>query len=64
MKWNPDVIELQLAHQESNKVRKAYNRAEHLAERRKMMEWWANYIDSLIIPAEVIYMNKIRRKTV
>ena len=64
MKWHPDVIELQLAHQESNKVRKAYNRAEHLAERRKMMEWWANYIDSLIIPAEVIYMNKRRRKTV
>ena len=45
-KWHPDVIELQLAHQESNKVRKAYNRAEHLEERRKMMEWWSNYIDS------------------
>ena len=44
--WHPDVIELQLAHQESNKVRKAYNRAEHLDERRKMMEWWSNYIDS------------------
>jgi len=47
-KWHPDVIELQLAHQESNKVRKAYNRAEHLDERRKMMNWWANYIYSLI----------------
>ena len=64
MKWHPDVIERQLAHQESNKVRKAYNRAEHLDERRKMMEWWANYIDSLIIPAEVIYINKRRRRTV
>jgi integrase len=48
-KWHPDVIELQLAHHESNKVRKAYNRAEHLDERRKMMEWWSNYIDSLTV---------------
>ena len=47
-KWQPDVIELQLSHQESNKVRKAYNRAEHLDERRKMMIWWSNYIYSLI----------------
>ena len=47
-KWHPDVIERQLAHQESNKVRSAYNRAEHLDERRKMMEWWSDYIDTLI----------------
>jgi integrase len=47
--WSPDVIELQLAHQESNKVRKAYNRAEHLDERRKMMEWWSDYIESLTV---------------
>ena len=45
-KWHPDVIELQLSHQESNKVRKAYNRAEHLDERRKMMEWWSDYVDA------------------
>ncbi len=50
-RWSPDVIELQLAHQESNKVRKVYNRAQHLDERRKMMEWWADYIDSIIIKA-------------
>ena len=50
MKWQPDVIELQLAHKEPNKVRSIYNRAEHLAERRKMMEWWSNYIDSLLVP--------------
>ena len=48
MKWHPDVIELQLAHQESNKVRKAYNRAEHLAERRKMMEWWSDHVYGLM----------------
>ena len=48
-KWHPDVIERQLAHQESNKVRKAYNRAEHLDERRKMMQWWSDYIESLTV---------------
>lgn len=43
----PDVIELQLAHAERNKVRAAYNRAQRLPERRKMMQRWADYLDSL-----------------
>ena len=43
----PDVIELQLAHQERNKVRAAYNRAKRLEERRKMMQAWADYLDGL-----------------
>jgi len=43
----PDIIELQLAHKERNKVRAAYNRAERLAERRKMMQAWADYLDGL-----------------
>ena len=45
--WSPDVIELQLAHVERNKVRAAYNRAERMAERRKMMQAWADYLDGL-----------------
>ena len=45
--FSPDVIELQLAHKERNKVRAAYNRAERLAERRKMMQAWADYLDAL-----------------
>jgi integrase len=44
---NPDVIELQLAHAERNKVRAAYNRAQRLAERRVMMQDWADFLDSL-----------------
>jgi integrase len=40
----PDVIERQLAHCERNKVRAAYNHAQHLPERRKMMQWWADYL--------------------
>jgi integrase len=41
----PDVIERQLAHTERNKVRAAYNHAQYLPERRKMMQWWADYLD-------------------
>jgi integrase len=43
----PDVIELQLAHAERNKVRAAYNKAQRLPERRKMMQAWADYLDGL-----------------
>jgi len=45
--WNPDLIELQLAHKERNKVRAAYNRAQRLAERRTMMQAWADHLDTL-----------------
>ena len=59
-KWHPDAIERQLAHVESNKVRAAYDRAEHLPERRRMMQWWAEHIDSLKQPAEVIDLEQHR----
>jgi len=45
--WHPDLIELQLAHAERNKVRAAYNRAQRLVERRKMMQASADYLDQL-----------------
>jgi integrase len=45
--WNPDLIELQLAHAERNKVRSAYNRAERPTERRAMMQAWVDYLDAL-----------------
>lgn len=45
--FNSDVIERQLAHVERNKVRAAYNHAEYMPERRKMMQWWADYIDGV-----------------
>jgi len=48
------VIERQLAHGERNKVSAAYNFAEHLPERRKMMQQWADYLDKLKTGAEVI----------
>ena len=45
--WNRDVIERQLAHVEGNTVRGAYNHAEYMPERIKIMQWWADYLDSL-----------------
>lgn len=45
--WNRDAIERQLAHAERNKVRAVYNFAEYLPERRKMMQWWADYLEEL-----------------
>ncbi len=45
--WNRDAIERQLAHHERNAVRAAYNYAEFLPERRKMMQAWADHLDEL-----------------
>jgi integrase len=45
--YRPDVIEAQLAHGEKSAIRGAYNRAEYLPERRKMMNEWATYLDGL-----------------
>lgn len=47
MGWNSDVIERQLAHAEGNSVKAAYNHAEYLPERRKMMQAWADHLDVL-----------------
>ena len=51
--WNRDAIERQLAHVEGNAVRAAYNYAEHLDERREMMQAWADYLDGLRSGADV-----------
>jgi integrase len=54
----PDVIELQLAHAERNKVRAAYNKAQRLPERRKMMQAWADYLDGLRAGATVVPLRR------
>ena len=43
----PDIIEHQLAHQVRDPLGRAYNRTAHLPERIKMMQQWADYLDSL-----------------
>jgi integrase len=52
--WNHQAIERQLAHAERNAVSAAYNFAEHLPERRRMMQAWADYLDALKGGAKVI----------
>jgi len=52
--FNPDAIERQLAHAELNKIRAAYHRSEYMEDRRKMMDWWAEYLDQLRAGAKVI----------
>lgn len=44
--FDKDVIERQLAHQEKDDVRAAYNRAQYLSQRRQLMQWWADWLDA------------------
>ncbi len=44
--FDSDWIEMQLAHVEGNKVRGAYNAAEYLSDRRRMMEWWSGFLQA------------------
>ncbi len=53
--FNPDAIERQLTHMESNSVRAAYTyHARYMDERTKMMQWWANYLDEMRASGKVI----------
>ena len=55
MGWRSDAIERQLAHAESNKVRDAYtSAAQYLKEREKIMQGWADYLDTLRTGAKVL----------
>ncbi len=56
--WQTDAIERQLAHKASGPLRGAYDRAQFLVERKKMMQAWADYLDSLKRGAEVIPLFK------
>lgn len=60
--WKPDIIERQLAHAERNKVRAAYNRAQHLVERRAMMQAWSDHLDGLRAGAKVVPIGAARKK--
>lgn len=47
MGFHPDWIERQLAHKETNKIRAAYNRAQYMTERKRMMQNWADFLDGM-----------------
>jgi integrase len=53
-KWNPGAIERQLAHADSNSVRRAYTRGEYWNERVAMMQDWSDYLDQLRAGAKIL----------
>jgi len=55
--FRPDYIEHQLAHSVRAPNGRAYNRTAHIAERKKMMQAWADYLDQLKTGGNVIPMN-------
>jgi hypothetical protein len=52
--FNRDWIERQLAHVERNEVRRAYNAAEWMPDRRRMMQWWADHITAMALESNRI----------
>jgi len=42
--WDPELIEVALAHVDKDEVRSAYNRADYIERRRPMMKWWSEHI--------------------
>jgi integrase len=61
--WAPEVIELQLAHAQRSQVAAAYNRSARLEERRRMMQAWADYLDSLRDGANVVALGQAKQLT-
>ena len=54
MGFSSDWIERQLAHVEKDSVRRTYNHADYLADRARMMQQWADYLDKLKAGAEIV----------
>ncbi|NTW84412.1 MAG: integrase, partial [Chlorobiaceae bacterium] len=50
LSFSPDAIEAQLGHRVPDRLGDAYNRSKHLDERKRMMQAWADYLDSLRKP--------------
>ena len=57
--WPSDAIERQLAHAPANQVKAAYNHAQHLPERQRMMQSWADYLDGLKAGGRVIAIGEV-----
>jgi integrase len=53
-----EVIEKSLAHEEKNKIKGAYNRAEYLEQRRQLLQWWGNRLQALEYGAEIVPITK------
>jgi integrase len=59
-RWNPEVVEMCLAHNDTNAVRAAYNRAKCLPQRIKLMQHWADRIDAMRDGAQIVPLKRKR----
>ncbi len=57
---NADIIEAALAHKGSDRIRATYNKATYLNERKKLAQWYADYLDGLRDGAKVIKMRSVK----
>jgi integrase len=60
--YSPDWIEAQLAHADADKIRSAYNRAEYLLERKKMMQFYADYLDAALAGGGKVITAKFKKR--
>jgi integrase len=54
--WSKEVVEKALSHEKGG-IAGIYNRAEYAKQRRNMLQWWADYVDSIITESKVIVGN-------
>jgi integrase len=59
-KFSPDAIERALAHQDSDEIRRTYNRGAYWDERVTMAQWWADYLDVLKQGGKIIELSSQR----
>jgi integrase len=57
--FNADAIERQLDHQEGNQVRRAYLRSDFMDERRKMMQWFADWCESNTVASNIVHLKEV-----
>jgi integrase len=63
--WDPELIEVALAHVDKDEVRSAYNRADYIERRRPMMAWWSEHIQKAAIGSlSASAINQIRDSNV
>jgi integrase len=55
--YDPDIIELQLAHINKDRIRATYNKAQWMEKRIAMMQSWADYLDGLKSDSNVVPIN-------
>lgn len=56
--YRHEVVDRQLAHAPQGKINQAYDRAAFLPERKKMMQEWSDYIDSVAMSGKIIELDK------